>query len=355
MGYERVYIAPPERRELERRVRARSGRAEDARRARLILMLAAGKSYREIQQELGCASTYVARWKARFQEHRLAGLDPRHAGRKAWVITPRMEARVLVMTRKPPPDGSTHWSSRKMARELGISHVTVAKIWARAGLKPHRLSRYMASNDPDFERKAADVIGLYLDPPKHAAVFCLDEKSHIQALDRLDPVLPLSPGRMERHGFEYYRHGTLSLYAALDTLSGEVYGKTVQRHTSAEFISFLDELVATQPRRREIHVILDNLSAHKSKKVHSFLEANPRVKLHFTPTYSSWLNQVEIWFAKIERDVIERGVFTSTTDLSRKLMRYIRRYNRSPRPIRWSYANPKKRIEAAIDSSVTGH
>jgi transposase len=355
MGYGRVYIAPPERRELARRVRARSGRAEDARRARLILMLAAGKSYREIERELGCASTYVARWKDRFQDNRLAGLDSRYAGRTAWVTTPRMEARVLAMTRKPPRDGSTHWSSRKMAREIGISHVTVAKIWARAGLKPHRLARYMASNDPDFERKAADIIGLYLDPPKHAAVFSLDEKSHIQALDRLDPVLPLSPGRMERHGFEYYRHGTLSLYAALDTLSGEVHGKTVSRHTSEEFLAFLDELIATQPRRREIHVILDNLSAHKSKKVRSFLEANPRVKLHFTPTYSSWLNQVEIWFAKIERDVIARGVFTSTTDLSRKLMRYIRRYNRNPRPIRWSYSNPAKRIGAASDSSVTRH
>jgi transposase len=355
MGYGRVFIAPPERRELERRVRARSGRSEDARRARLILMLAGGKSYREIENELGCSSTYVSRWKARFQPDRLAGLDSRYAGRKAWVITPRMEARVLAMTRKPPPDGSTHWSSRKMARELGISHVTVAKIWARAGLKPHRLKRYMASNDPDFEQKAADIIGLYLNPPRHAAVFCLDEKSHVQALDRLDPVLPLSPGRLERHGFEYFRHGTLSLYAALDTLSGEVHGKTVKRHTSAEFVAFLDELVATQPRRREIHVILDNLSAHKSKTVQHFLQDNPRVKFHFTPTYSSWLNQVEIWFAKIERDVIARGVFSSTTDLSRKLMRYIRRYNRNPRPIRWSYKNPTKRIQVTTDSSVTGH
>jgi transposase len=259
------------------------------------------------------------------------------------------------MTRKPPPDGSTHWSSRKLAEKLGISHVTVAKIWKRAGLKPHRLARYMASNDPDFESKAADIIGLYLDPPKHAVVFCLDEKSHIQALDRLDPVLPMSPGRMERHGFEYYRHGTLSLYAALDTLSGRVYGKTVPRHTSAEFVSFLEELLQTQPRRRKIHVILDNLSAHKSQTVKRFLEKNPRVQFHFTPTYSSWLNQVEIWFAKIERDVIERGVFTSKTDLARKLMRYIRRYNRNPRPIRWSYSDPTKRIPAASDSSLTGH
>jgi transposase len=266
-----------------------------------------------------------------------------------------MEARVLALTRKPPADGSTHWSSRKLGAKLGISHVTVAKIWARAGLKPHRIARYMASDDPDFETKAADVIGLYLNPPKHAAVFCVDEKSHIQALDRLDPVLPLSPGRLERHGFEYFRHGTLSLYAALDTLSGEVYGKTVARHTSDELVSFLKELLAAQPRGREIHVILDNLSAHKSAKVRSFLEATPRITLHFTPTYSSWLNQVEIWFAKIERDVIARGVFTSKADLSRKIMRYIRRYNRNARPIRWSYSDPAKRIQPASVSSLTSH
>jgi transposase len=355
MGYGCVHIAPPERRELERRVRARGGRAEDARRARLMLLLASGRSYREVCQEIGCSPAYVSRWKARFQEKRLAGLDSRYAGRSAWVITPEMEARVLALTRKAPDDGSTHWSSRKLAKKLGISHVTVTKIWARAGLKPHRLERYMASDDPDFESKAADIIGLYLNPPEHAAVFCLDEKSHIQALDRLDPVLPLSPGRLERHGFEYFRHGTLSLYAALDTLSGEVYGKTVSRHTSDELVSFLKELLATQPRGREIHVILDNLSAHKSAKVRRFLEANPRITLHFTPTYSSWLNQVEIWFARIERDVIARGVFTSKADLSRKLMRYIRRYNRSPRPIRWSYDNPKKRIRPASNSSLTSH
>ena len=200
---------------------------------------------------------------------------------------PKLEARVLNRTRQPPSDGSTHWSSRKLAKEFRISHVTVTQIWKRAGLKPHRIKRYMASNDPDFETKAADIIGLYLKPPKHAAIFSLDEKTAIQALDRLDPVLPLSPGRLERHGFEYYRHGTLSLYAALDTLSGEVYGKTATRHTSAEFVKFMEELVDRQPRRREIHVILDNLSAHKTAKVRAFLEAHPKVHLHFTPTYSS--------------------------------------------------------------------
>jgi transposase len=320
-----------------------------------MLMLAGGSSYREICRDLRCSFGYISKWKNRFQEHRLAGLDSRYAGRKAWVITPRMEARVLNLTREPPPDGSTHWSSRKLAEKLEISHVTVAKIWKRAGLKPHRLARYMVSNDPDFETKAADIIGLYINPPKHAAVFCLDEKSHIQALDRLDPVLPMSPGRMERHGFEYFRHGTLSLYAALDTLSGQVFGKPVARHTSAEFVAFLGELLETQSRRREIHVILDNLSAHKSKTVRRFLEKNPRVQLHFTPTYSSWLNQVEIWFAKIERDVIARGVFTSTKDLARKLMRYIRRYNRTPKPIRWSYTDPTRRMTGAASSSLTRH
>src|SRR4051812_43318317 len=180
----------------------------------------------------------------------------------------------------------------------------------RPRVKPHRLERYMASDDPQFEEKAADIIGLYMDPPQHAAVFCVDEKTAIQALDRLDPVLPLSPGRAEKHGFEYYRHGTLSLYAALDVKTGKVQGKTASRNTSAEFISFLSDVVKQNPAPREIHIVLDNLSAHKTQAVKEFLDQNPRVRLHFTPTYSSWLNQVEIWFAKIQRDVIARGVFT---------------------------------------------
>lgn len=355
MGYGRVFIAPPERKELERRVRARSGRADELRRAQLILLLAAGRSYREIMGELRCSPEYIAKWKARFQQDRLAGLDSRHAGREAWVSTPAQQARVVARTREAPPDGSTHWTTRKLATALRMSHATVARIWRNAGIKPHRLARYMASDDPDFESKAADVIGLYVNPPQHAAVFCLDEKTHIQALDRLDPVLPLSPGRLERHGFEYYRHGTLSLMAALDTRTGEVLGKPVKRNTSVEFVAFLEDLVATQPKDREIHAIADNLATHKTKLVGEFLERHPNVRLHFTPTYSSWLNQVEIWFAKIERDVIARGVFTSVADLRRKLMRYIRRYNRTAKPIRWTYSDPSRRIRPASGVSETGH
>src|SRR5450631_2659930 len=297
-----LLLSRPEYKELQGLVRSRVLRAGDGRRARLILMLSEGQSWSAIQQALGCSSAYIARWQARFAQQRLAGLFARHQGRPVSKRTPRLEARILAWTRRAPDDGSTHWSSRKLARALGINHMMVARVWRRAGLKPHRLERYMASDDPDFERKAADVIGLYVNPPQHAAVFCVDEKTAIQALDRLDPVLPLSPGRLERHGFEYYRHGTLSLYAALNTKSGEVLGRTAARHTSQEFVAFLAALVANQPRGKEIRVIADNLSAHKSALVKDFLTAHPKVRLHFTPTYSSWLNQVELWFSKIERD-----------------------------------------------------
>jgi transposase len=206
----------------------------------------------------------------------------------------------------------------------------------------------MASDDPEFEAKAADIIGLYLQPPLNAAVFCVEEKTAIQALDRLDPVLPLSPGRAESHGFEYFRHGTLSLYAALETQTGVVLGKTATRHTSSEFVAFLREIVASQKADKEIHVIVDNLSAHKTKLVSEFLVEHPNVQLHYTPTYSSWLNQVENWFSRIQRNVITRGVFTSIANLRIKLMRYIRHYNKRATPIRWTYSDPSKRIKASL-------
>src|SRR5450756_220752 len=280
-------LTPSERTELRDRMRSRTLPAEDVRRARLILLLAQGKSYLTIRQLLGCNPNYISRWKGRFEAERLAGLYSRHSGRAVEKRTPALEARILEWTRRPAPDGSTHWSSRKLARHLGISHMMVARVWQRAGLKPHRIERYLASDDPDFELKAADIIGLYVKPPQHAAVFCVDEKTAIQALDRLDPVLPLSPGRAECHGFEYYRHGTLSLYAALTTATGRVHGKTATRHTSREFVAFLQEVISLCPPRQQIHIILDNLSAHKTKAVREFLQQHPRVQFHFTPTYSS--------------------------------------------------------------------
>jgi transposase len=338
-------LSPPERRTLKQISRSRSARAEEVRRAAIILGLASGQSALEVSRRERCSLNTVKLWRLRFQGERLSGLWSRHAGRKAEPGREKLEARIIDWTlHRKPGDGSTHWSSRKLAAALKIDHMRVARVWAKAGLQPHRRRHYMASDDPNFEQKAATVLGLYLHPPAHAAVFCVDEKTAIQALDRLDPVLPLSPGRAEAHGFEYYRHGTLSLYAALNTASGEVLGKTAARHTSLEFVGFLGEIVASQPPGREIHVIVDNLSAHKTKQVESFLAEHPQVHVHYTPTYSSWLNQVELWFSKIQRDVITRGIFTSKNDLHRKIMRYIREYNRHAVPFKWTYKNTANRI-----------
>ena len=346
-------LSAEERQELQRRARSQNGRADDARRARCILMLGDECSWSEIRETLSCNDSFISRWSSRFSEEGLSGLYSHHRGRIARKLTPKLEARILEATRKAPTDGTTHWSTRRLAKKLKVPHMTVARVWAKHGLKPHRLDRYMASNDPDFEAKAADIIGLYLNPPAHAAVFCVDEKTAIQALDRHLPVLPLSPGRAERHGFEYYRHGTLSLLAAFDTKTGEVMGQTVARHTSAAFVAFLEDLVAHQPEGQQIHVILDNLSTHKTKRVAQFLEEHPNVNLHFTPTYSSWLNQVELWFAKIERDVIRRGIFKSVKDLSRKIINYIKKYNQEPKPVKWKYFDTSKRI--TIESIGTAH
>lgn len=338
-------LSAEERQELEQITQSRMLPAGDVMRARMILLLHEGVPYREIQKRLDTTAPTISRWKQRFLELRIAGLaEERHPGQAPSVRTPKLAARILAAIQDGPRDGSTHWSCRKLAARFGVSKDTVQRILTQAEVRPHRLERYMASDDPDFETKAADVIGLYLDPPQHAAVFCVDEKTAIQALDRLDPVLPLSPGRAERHGFEYKRNGTLSLYAALDVQTGKVQGKTAPRHTSAEFVAFLEQVISTCREGQAVHIILDNLSAHKTSQVAAFLQRNDHVKLHFTPTYSSWLNQVEIWFARLEREVIARGIFTSVKDLSRKLMRYIRAYSKTARPFRWKYSDVRRRI-----------
>ena len=349
-----LQLSPDDRRVLAGMLRATTLSAGLVRRARVILALADGQTYAAIGAMLGVTDTFIARWKQRVVDGGIVALGDLPRSGRPDRLDPRVEAKILAKTQERPPAPFTHWTTRRMARLIGVSHVTVHRVWRRAGLQPHRLEHYLTSDDPDFETKAADVIGLYLDPPQNAVVFSVDEKSHIQALDRLDPVLPLSPGRAERHGFEYTRNGTLSLYAALNVGTGHVEGMTAVRHTSAEFLRFLDRLVATQSKRRAIHIIADNLSAHKTATVKAWLAAHPRVTMHYTPTYSSWLNQVELWFAKIERDMIARGIFTSTADLRRKLMQYIRTHNKTCQPIQWAYSNPKHRIRAPR-TSVTGH
>ena len=340
-------LTAAERTELEAMARSRVIAAGLAQRARVILAIADGEPYPVLCARLELSTTTVTRWRKRFERQRLAGLhDAPRSGRGDRVL-PALEAKILALTQEPPPAPYTHWTTRRLAERLHINHMTVHRVWQRAGLKPHQLDRYVASPDPDFEQKAADVIGLYLKPPEHAVVFCVDEKTAIQALDRRDPILPLSPGRAERHGFEYVRHGTLSLYAALNVGTGHVEGMTAARHTSQDFLIFLDRVVATQPKGREIHLIVDNLSAHKTKAVTEWLDAHPHITMHFTPTYSSWLNQVELWFSKIERDCIARGIFTSTADLRRKLMQYIRAHNKRCHPFVWRYADPTRRIRVA--------
>jgi transposase len=288
-------LTEEQRSELSTWAASRTLPAGDVFRPRLILALAEGRTYTQIMASLGTTAPTISRWKQRFEEEGLAGLEARHKGSQPRVANAAVQAKIARKTQQKPTDGSTHWSCRKMAQALKLSKSTVQRMWAQARLKPHRLDRYMVSNDPRFEEKAADIIGLYMNPPQHAAVFCVDEKTAIQALDRLDPVLPLSPGRAERHGFEYYRHGTLSLYAALDVKTGQVHGMTAGEHTSQDFIAFLEGLVERTPTAdKELHVVFDNLSAHKTKDVDRFLEEHPQVRFHFTPTYSSWLNQVEL-------------------------------------------------------------
>jgi transposase len=342
-------LTQAERNELQAMLRSTTIPAGFARRAQIILALDDGDSYDDIALRMRASITTVGRWKRRFQEGRIGGLlDAPRRGR-GHAITPAIEARILRLTKQGPPKPFTHWSVRRLAVQARVSPATVHRVWQRAGLKPHRVERYTATTDPDFEQKAADIIGLYLNPPRNAAVFCVDEKTSIQALDRVDPVLPLSPGRAERHGFEYVRHGTLSLYAALEIATGRVQGKATARHTSEDFLAFMDHIVSGQRASREIHIVLDNFRAHKTKAVEAWLEAHPTVHFHYTPTYSSWLNQVELWFAKIERDMIARGIFHSATDLRRKLMQYIRLHNKSCRPFLWRYSNPKRRIRAIVN------
>src|SRR6516165_6548242 len=338
-------LTPTQRGELQPHLRSRNLPASIVLRMRIVLMLDEGASYSDIKEKLDTTAPTISLWKRRYHEEGLVGLATFHPGQPPQKLTPQLRAKILAKTQQPPPDGSTHWSLRKMASVMGVGKDLIRQVWREAELKPHRLDRYMASDDPQFEQKAAQIIGLYLNPPQHAVVFCVDEKSAIQALDRLDRRLPLSPGRAERHGFEYYRHGTLSLYAALNPQTGEVVGQTAPRHTSQEFVSFLGDVVATQPADHDVHVILDNFSTHKTDVVKNFLQQHPNVRFHFTPTYSSWLNQVESWFSKLQREVIDRGIFTSVADLRCKILRYIRLYGKSAKPFQWKYSDPRRRIQ----------
>jgi transposase len=291
-------------------------------------MLSAGGSYSEISKRLGCTVTYISYWRRRFKENRLISLDSRDPGGGRRRNIDQIEACILEWTGREPTDGSTQWSSRRLAKEVGVSQSTVSRVWRKFEIQPPSWPVQMASDDPGFEEKATDIIGLYIRRPVHAAAFCVDVKSAIEAPHLLDPGFPLSPG---------YAAGALSLYSALNTQAEEVLTPMGTRHPSTEFVDFLAQIVMSQPAGREFRVLVTNSSAYKIKKVFEFLEGNPSVRIHSAPTYSNWVKQVEMWFSKIHRDVVSRGVFTSVKGLEHKLIRYIRKYTSGATPIRWIY------------------
>jgi transposase len=324
-----VTLDPGERKELEHLARSRTqSLALAKRRAKVILMLSAGGSYREISKRLGCTTFYISYWSGRFKEKGMLCLDPRgpEVGRRRNSL--EIEARIVEWTRREPIDGSTCWSSRRLAKEVGASQSTVSRVWRKFGIQPPSWPVCSVSDDPVFQEKAADIVGLYLRPSVRAAAFSVEEKSAIQALDLLDPVFPISPG---------CAGGVLSLYSALNSQEEEMLAPTSARQTSTEFVDFLAQVVMSQPASREIHVIVNNSSADKTRKVFKFLEDNPSMRIHCASTYFNWVNQIETWFSKIHRDVVSRGVLASLNGFERKLIRHIRKYKNSATPIRWVY------------------
>jgi transposase len=331
-----LVLSEDERRTLENWVRRRSTAQGLALRARIVLACADGGSNTAVAARLGVNFKTVSRWRARFLRDRLDGLtgDPRPGVPRT--ITDAQVEEVVVRTLEEVPEGGTHWSKRELARRTGISPTSVHRIWRSFGLQPWRTETFKISPDPLLIDKIRDVVGLYLAPPANAAVFAVDEKPQIQALQRTAPVLPMIPGVPGRRSFDYVRHGTVDLFAALNTATGKVIGKLSAQHRAVDFRDFLDEIDRQVEPGLDIHVICDNLSAHKAPVVQKWLLAHPRVQLHFTPTCSSWISQVERWFAELQRRCLDRGVFCSLDELTTALEEWIELWNATARPFKWT-------------------
>jgi transposase len=290
----------------------------------------------QVAEELGVSPQMVCKWRQRFVDRRLDGLtdEPRPGAPRK--ITDEAVEELIVATLERQPKDATHWSRASMAAETGLSKSTVGRIWKSFGLKPHQVDTFKISNDPQFVDKVRDVVGLYLDPPEKALVLCVDEKSQIQALDRSAPVLPMMPGMPERRTHDYVRHGITTLFAALDVATGEVYGSIHRRHRAVEFKKFLTKLDNTVPAGLDVHLICDNYSTHKSPTITKWLAAHPRFHMHFTPTYSSWLNQVERWFGLLTDQKLRRGAHRSIQALEKDIRDWIAHWNDNPRPFNWT-------------------
>ena len=294
-----------------------------ARRARVVLACAAGLDNHTVAKKLRCSLGMVGKWRSRFLKARLDGLyDEPRPGAPRKISDERVE-QVVVRTLESTPRGQTHWSTRELAQSMGMSRMTISRIWRAFGLQPHRTESFKLSPDPLLIEKVRDIVGLYMNPPEHAMVFCVDEKSQIQALDRTQPLLPLRPGQIERRTHDYKRHGTTSLFAALDVKTSQVIGELHRRHRSQEFRSFLDTIEQNVPLHLDVHIILDNYGTHKTARIRKWFAKRPRFHLHFTPTYGSWINMVERWFAEITNKRIRRGIFRSVKELELAIREYI--------------------------------
>ncbi|MGA8336594.1 MAG: IS630 family transposase [Solirubrobacteraceae bacterium] len=332
-------------------LRTPSASQRQALRARIVLRAAEGVTNTQIAAETGVSLPTVGLWRRNFCERRLEGLsDAPRSGRPRQIDDDAVQ-RVLAKTLEPPPDGTTHWSVRRLAAATGIAPTTVHRIWRDHKLKPHQIRSFKFSNDPQLVEKVIDVVGLYLDPPKGALVLCVDEKTQIQALDRTQPTLPMKPGKAQRMTHDYKRNGTTSLYAALEIATGEITGSCYPRHTHQEFLAFLNQLVRAYPRR-PLHVVLDNSSTHSTPEIKRWLERHKRVHFHFTPTGASWMNMVEIWFSILTKQQVRRGVYHDVPELIAAIEHYIEGYNQRAQPFVWT-KTPEQVLAKATKQQTT--
>jgi transposase len=331
-----IVLSDEERAQLESWERRRTSAQALAERSRIVLAAAEGLKNTEIAERLGVGREMVTKWRNRFAQHRLDGLsDEPRPGQPRKVTDAKVEE-VITKTLETQPRDATHWSTRSMAKEVGLSQTAVSQIWRAFGLQPHRQGSWKLSKDPLFIEKVRDVVGLYMNPPERAVVLCVDEKSQIQALNRTAPILPMLPGTPERATHDYKRHGTSSLYAALDLCTGKVIGRLHSRHRAVEFKKFLATIDQEVPADLDVHLVLDNSSTHKTPQIKRWLLAHPRFKLHFTPTSSSWMNLVERWFAELTNKKLRRSAHTSVRQLNHDIRTWIETWNENPQPYVWT-------------------
>lgn len=331
-----LIVTKEERQRLESLAHRARSQALLARRARVVLACADGLDNKAVAKKLRCCVGMVGKWRARFLKARLEGLyDEPRPGAPRKVSDDQVE-NVVIRTLESTPRGQTHWSTRGLAKESGLSRMTISRIWHAFGLQPHRADTFKLSPDPQLIEKVRDIVGLYMNPPEHALVLCVDEKSQIQALDRSQPLLPLRPGQVERGTHDYKRHGTTSLFAALELKTSRIIGQLHRRHRSQEFRQFLDTIEANVPGELDVHIVLDNYGTHKTAVIRKWFAKRPRFHVHFTPTYGSWINLVERWFAEITNKRIRRGVFRSVKELETAIREFIAVHNQDPKPFVWT-------------------